>query len=159
MTAAKRRTMGAAIDVSADKLAFIKGGVPSTPMIQLTEEVAHAEVAAPVAIVAPTAQQPVVPSEIPATIELEREVDEGESSESVRRKTRPRSKRETAMRDEPMLGLVNMLIPLTTRLSLSTAAALKRAGLEQKLYGRQPGTVQEIAEEAIKEWLNGQGYL
>lgn len=32
MVATKRRTMGAAIDVSADKLAFIKGGVPSTPM-------------------------------------------------------------------------------------------------------------------------------
>ncbi len=159
MTAAKRRTMGAAIDVSADKLAFIKGGVPSTPINQLTEEMALAEVAAPIATVAPTAQQPAVSSEIPATIELEREVDEGESSESSRRKTRPRSKRETAMRDEPMLGLVNMLVPLTTRLSVSTAAALKRAGLEQKLYGRQPGTVQEIAEEAIKEWLNGQGYL
>jgi len=27
------------------------------------------------------------------------------------------------------------------------------------LYGREPGTVQEIAEEAIKDWLNGQGYL
>ena len=144
MTAAKRRTMGAAIDVSADKLAFIKGGVPSTPINQLTEEMALAEVAAPLAIVAPAAQQPVVSSETPA-IELEREVDEGESSESVRRKTRQRSKRETAMRDEPMLGLVNMLVPLTTRLSPSTAAALKRAGLEQKLYGRQPGTVQEIA--------------
>lgn len=159
MTAAKRRTMGAAIDVSADKLAFIKGGVPSTPVNQLTEEMAPAEVAAPVAIVAPTAQQLFVSSEIPATIQLEREEEEGESSESARRKTRPRSKRETAMRDEPMLGLVNMLVPLTTRLSPSTAAALKRAGLEQKLYGRQPGTVQEIAEEAIKEWLNGQGYL
>ena len=159
MTAAKRRTMGAAIDVSADKLAFIKGGVPSTPVNQLTEEMAPAAVSAPVAIVAPTAQQLVVSSEIPATIALEREVDEGESSDSARRKSRPRSKRETAMRDEPMLGLVNMLVPLTTRLSLSTAAALKRAGLEQKLYGRQPGTVQEIAEEAIKEWLNGQGYL
>ncbi len=159
MTAAKRRTMGAAIDVSADKLAFIKGGVPSTPMIQLTEKVTPAEVAAPVAIVAATAQQSVVAAETPAAIELEREVDDSESSESARRKSRPRSKRETAMRDELMLGLVNMLVPLTTRLSPSTAAALKRAGLEQKLYGRQPGTVQEIAEEAIKEWLNGQGYL
>ncbi len=159
MTVAKRRTMGEAIDVSADKLAFIKGGVPSTPMIQLTEEVTPAEVAVPIAVVAAAAQSPVGAPESPAAIELEREVDDSESSESVRRKSRPRSKRETAMRDEPMLGLVNMLVPLTTRLSPSTAAALKRAGLEQKLYGRQPGTVQEIAEEAIKEWLSGQGYL
>ncbi len=158
MTATKRRTMGAAIDVSADKLAFIKGGVPSTPVNQFMEESAPMEVAVPVSVVAATAQSPIVSPELPA-IELEKEVEEGESSESVRRRTRPRSKRETSMRDEPMLGLVNMLVPLTTRLSPSTAAALKRAGLEQKLYGRQPGTVQEIAEEAIKEWLNGQGYL
>ena len=159
MTATKRRTMGAAIDVSADKLAFIKGGVPSTPVNQFMEESAPVEVAVPIAMAAEVAQSPVVSPEIPVTVELEKEVEEEESSESVRRKTRQRSKRETSMRDEPMLGLVNLLVPLTTRLSVSTAAALKRAGLEQKLYGRQPGTVQEIAEEAIKEWLNGQGYL
>ena len=159
MTATKRRTMGAAIDVSADKLAFIKGGVPSTPVTQFMEENAPVEVAVPVVAVAPTAEAAIVSPEIPVTIELDREVEEGESSESVRRKTRQRSKREAAMRDEPMLGLVNMLVPLTTQLSPSTAAALKRAGLEQKLYGRQPGTVQEIVEKAIKEWLNGQGYL
>ena len=151
--------MGAAIDVSADKLAFIKGGVPSTPVSQFAEERSPVEVAVPVSVAPAAVQAPIISSEIPATTEMEREMDEGESSESVRRKTRQRSKRETAMRDEPMLGLVNMLVPLTTRLSPSTAAALKRAGLEQKLYGRQPGTVQEIAEEAIKEWLNGQGYL
>jgi len=159
MTATKRRTMGAAIDVSADKLAFIKGGVPSTPVTQFMEESAPVEVAVPIAMVAEVAQSPVVSPEIPVTVELEKEVEEEESSDSVRRKSRQRSKRETSMRDEPMLGLVNLLVPLTTRLSVSTAAALKRAGLEQKLYGRQPGTVQEIAEEAIKEWLNGQGYL
>jgi hypothetical protein len=58
-----------------------------------------------------------------------------------------------------MPGMANLLIPLTTRLTPPTATALKRAGLEQKLYGRQPGTVQEIAEEAIVGWLREQGYL
>jgi hypothetical protein len=58
-----------------------------------------------------------------------------------------------------MLGMANLLVPLTTRLSPSTAAALKRAGLEQKLYGREPGTVQEIAEDAIRSWLATEGYL
>jgi hypothetical protein len=51
------------------------------------------------------------------------------------------------------------LVPLTTRLQPSTAAALKRAGLEQKLRGEQPATVQEIAEEAIQEWLRDNGYM
>jgi hypothetical protein len=151
--------MGAAIDVSADKLAFIKGGVPSTPMNHPNEESTTIEVSVPTAIVASDVQSPVDSPQTPATIELEKEVEEGDSPDSVRRRTRPRSKRENAMRDEPMLGLVNMLVPLTTRLSPSTAAALKRAGLEQKLYGRHPGTVQEIAEEAINDWLKGQGYL
>ena len=159
MTATKRRTMGAAIDVSADKLAFIKGGVPSTPVNQFIEESAPVDAASPVATAVAIVPTPTVSSESTITIELEREVEEGDSTDSGRRKTRQRSKREAATRDEPMLGLVNLLVPLTTRLSLATAAALKRAGLEQKLYGRQPGTVQEIAEEAIKEWLNGQGYL
>jgi hypothetical protein len=50
-------------------------------------------------------------------------------------------------------SMAKVLIPLTIRLSPSTAAALKRAGLEQRLYGRTPGTVQEIVEEAIVQWL------
>jgi hypothetical protein len=58
-----------------------------------------------------------------------------------------------------MAGMVNLLVPLTTRLTPVTASALKRAGLEQKLYGRKPSTVQEIAEEAIKSWLESEGYL
>ena len=40
-----------------------------------------------------------------------------------------------------------------------STGGLKRAGLEQKLYGRKPSTVQEIAEEAIKSWLDTEGYL
>lgn len=58
-----------------------------------------------------------------------------------------------------MLGIANLLVPLTTRLQPTTAAALKRAGLEQKLRGQSPGTVQEIAEEAIQSWLRDYGYL
>lgn len=61
--------------------------------------------------------------------------------------------------DEHLLGVANLLMPLTTRLQPITAAALKRAGLEQKLRGHSPGTVQEIAEEAIQNWLRDYGYL
>ena len=67
--------------------------------------------------------------------------------------------RENANVEEGMAGMVNLLVPLTTRLTPVVATALKRAGLEQKLYGRKPSTVQEIAEEAIKSWLESEGYL
>ena len=56
-------------------------------------------------------------------------------------------------------GLTNLLVPLTTRLQPANAAALKRAGLEQRLKGAQPATAQEIAEEAIQFWLEENGYL
>jgi hypothetical protein len=58
-----------------------------------------------------------------------------------------------------MPGMANLLIPLTTRLTPPTTTALKRAGPEQKLYGRKPSTLQEIVEVAIKLWLDSEGYL
>ena len=56
-------------------------------------------------------------------------------------------------------GIVNLLVPLTTRLQPATAVALRRAGLEQRLRGQNPATVQEIAEEAITAWLLDHGFL
>ena len=40
-----------------------------------------------------------------------------------------------------MAGMVNLLVPLPTRLTQVVATALKRAGLEQTLYGRKPSEV------------------
>lgn len=158
MTNNKRRPLNAAMDVSADKLAFIRGGVPGSA----------SEQAPPAAVVAPVTEkveQVVVPvAPLPqqsAPIELENVVEataETETQERKRTKTRSRGAANSS-REEPMMSMTNLLVPLTTRLSPSTAAALKRAGLEQKLYGRQPGTVQEIAEDAIRAWLIGEGYL
>lgn len=158
MTTNKRRPLNAAMDVSADKLAFIRGGVPgSTP-----EQVPPAAVVAPVTEkVEQVAAPVVVPTQQSAPIELENVVEATAETETQERKrTRTRSRgAANSTREEPMMAMTNLLVPLTTRLSPSTAAALKRAGLEQKLYGRQPGTVQEIAEEAIRAWLTTEGYL
>ena len=158
MTINKRRPLNAAMDVSADKLAFIRGGVPGSTQEQTP----------PFAAVAPTAEKvemvaaPVVaPPQQSAPIELDNVVEataEPETQERKRTKTRSRGAANST-REEPMMSMANLLVPLTTRLSPSTAAALKRAGLEQKLYGRQPGTVQEIAEAAIRSWLEDEGYL
>lgn len=51
------------------------------------------------------------------------------------------------------------LVPLTTRLTVQTAEALRRAYLQQKLAGRVPDTQQEIVEAALREWLRHHGSL
>lgn len=52
-----------------------------------------------------------------------------------------------------------LLVPLTTRLRASTAEALRRAYLEQRLHRRAPATQQEIVEAALAAWLAANGYL
>lgn len=154
----KRRPLNAAMDVSADKLAFIRGGVPDSA----PEQAPTGTGVAPLAENVRQVEAPVMePRQQSGTIELEKVVDSNAESETQERKrTKTKSRGGTnSMREEPMVSMANLLVPLTTRLSPSTAAALKRAGLEQKLYGRQPGTVQEIAEEAIRAWLSTEGYL
>ncbi|BBO34268.1 hypothetical protein PLANPX_3880 [Lacipirellula parvula] len=52
-----------------------------------------------------------------------------------------------------------MLVPVTIRLPRRTAQALRRAHLEQRLKDAKPDTQQEIAEEALADWLAKYGYL
>lgn len=154
----KRRSLGAALDMSEEKIAFINGGIPSLvpPIANPTQNATVVELT--------ESQELKVASAKSAPI---REPEEGPTVEAqtlpmaqTPRRSRVRnSRREQANAEEGMPGMANLLIPLTTRLTPATATALKRAGLEQRLYGRKPATVQEIAEEAIKEWLNEQGYL
>lgn len=57
----------------------------------------------------------------------------------------------------PTVG--RLLVPVTTRLQLTTANALRRAFLEQKLKRAQPATQQDIVEAALQVWLLRHGYL
>ena len=50
------------------------------------------------------------------------------------------------------------LVPITTRIHLETADALRRACLEQKLHRKLPNTQQEIIEVALCSWLIGNFY-
>lgn len=145
-----RRSLGEALSLSPSKVAFIQG----TP--QAVESVA---------------------TSVPGPAEVVDQPNSGEESERAepeapvsgrgdmptrsptrRTKSRTRADRETRPTSSG-LGMANLLAPLTTRLQPTTAAALKRAGLEQRLRGAQPATVQEIAEVAITEWLIDNGYL
>lgn len=132
---AERRSL--AMSLTPEKRAFISGAsVPSSPIpepIQIADEA------------------PVVSTEPPPA------VTDRVAKQEEPRATRRRARRATSLHAYP--DLANLLVPLTTRLQPSTSVALRRAGLEQKLRGEQPATVQEIAEEAIQDWLRDNGYL
>ena len=150
MSQTKRRTLNAAIDVSPEKLAFIRGGVPDDTSAKKQDAPAGTPVQSVVQNISAQSQAQDEPIELETVVE----------TDSIERKrTRSRGRGSHAAKDEPMAGIANLLVPLTTRLTPATAAALKRAGLEQKLYGRKPGTVQEIVENSLRLWLQGEGYI
>lgn len=146
-----RRSLGDALSLTPSKVAFIQG-TPKDP-----ESVATSVPAAPAEVVAPPDSGEESEQSEPEAPASDR-VDMPIRSAPRRTKARTRSDRDTG----PIfsgVGIANLLAPLTTRLQPATAAALKRAGLEQRLRGAQPATVQEIAEVAITEWLIDNGYL
>ena len=74
--------------------------------------------------------------------------------------TKPSSMGGPAASDQASFpGLSRILVPLTTRLNPTTLQALRRACLEQRLQYRTPDSVQQIVEEAIRDWLRDRGFL
>lgn len=142
--ASGRRSLNAALAMTPDAMAFIKGA--ETPVAEVTPE----PKIDPTPVVQATQPQIVAP-EPTASPQLQ----------TARTKPNRRAKRlaDSDFEDSSMMGMANLLVPLTTRLQPKTAMALKRAGLEQKLRGRKPSTVQEIVEEAVQQWLEDTGYL
>jgi hypothetical protein len=131
---AERRTLGTAMRLSPEKLAFIETGKqannepPSKPSLVIAE---------PELLKQLTPEPPVKVTKA--------------SAKPVNRRSRPEPKSQDT--DLPHGGLRNLLVPLTTRLQPATFAALRRAALERRLNGLEPATVQEIIEEAIRNWL------
>lgn len=148
-----RRSLTDALQLNAEKLAFINGdsGVASVA------ELEHS--AAPHLPGEIKPNQPEVPSQTDS--------DSAMPIGPVPRKARhrvaslPQAWQETT-KSPPSeavgMTLANVLIPLTTRLQPDTALALKRASLEQRLRGRSPATVQEIVEQSVSRWLQTHGY-
>lgn len=103
--------------------------------------------------------------EKPEASEPEKTIDLGEERpEPAVEGTRPqrrRSRARSAVQEEPEANeiLDRMLVPVTIRLQNRTAQSLKRASLERELQRVRPHKVQDIAEEAIAEWLTKSGYL
>ena len=148
---ANRRSLGDALALTPDKVAFIQGATAKAATV----------VAEPVVEIPVEAAEPVVAVAV-------QDVEEGREEPRVfRSSNRTQNRRASGRRtdnrptesDMQMLGMANLLVPLTTRLQPSTAAALKRAVLEQKLRGQNPATVQEIVEIAVSEWLEQNRFL
>ncbi len=140
---ANRRSLTAAMELSPDKLAFVRGA--AEPSLVVSDPVLSPQ--------QPDAAQPEDKNATPDT-----DLQSTNGSRSISRSSL-RTKRVLLEHDDAIVWISNPLVPLTTRLQPDTAAALKRAGLEQKLCGRKPGTVQEIVEAALRSWLQSSGFL
>ena len=80
-------------------------------------------------------------------------------------KTKAQAKRQSRGRGQQQAQpdasdiLDQVLVPVTIRLPHRMAQALKVAYLQQRLRHVKPDTQQEIAEEALGEWLSSHGFL
>jgi hypothetical protein len=142
----QRRSLTNALQMTDDKLAFIKGRL---------EPATHAP-ESPQVVREPAGPQD--ETQVATTAVLEREVTSDEPT--VRRRRTPRSSRregETVRHESFMLP--EPLVPLTTRIHSETADALRRAHLEQRLRRERPATQQDIVEAALSDWLREHQYL
>lgn len=128
----ERRSMGAAMKLSPEKLQFITSGSAGTK-IEPVEALPQ--------VVAPTVET--AEQDSPAA-------------------PRSRSRRRPARSDQPLEDYAPRGMrwtSITTRMLPETAGALRRACLEQKLDRLRPDTQQEIVEAAVRRWLSDAGYL
>lgn len=133
-----RRTLGSAIELTPEKLAFIHG------------ETKHVD--------SPSTDANKLPKERTIDLEVTAASTTATQEPSVRISRRsPRAANPAPARVSEELDRV--LVPVTIRLPHRLASALKRAYLEQKLRREKPDTQQEIVEEALGNWLNRHGFL
>lgn len=129
------------MNMTPEKLAFIKGDtLPATKPNFVGKTAAEANVE--------------------KTIDLPGSPETTEHTVSKARAGRRSGKsRETRQDPDASEVLDQLLVPITMRLQHRTAQALRRASLEQRLSRAKPDTQQEIAEEALADWLVKQGFL
>jgi hypothetical protein len=133
---AERRTLSAAIDVTAEKMAYIRSGTAAVPPVAVATSVAHEE-----------AQNAALEESTPS---------------AQKKRSRPRfsdytpstSKQNRVQTSTPFLDQI--LVPLTTRIRPETANALRRICLERKLRREKPDSAQDIVELALHQWLTSQ---
>ena len=132
----ERRTLGDALTISPEKLAFIKGD----------ESAVKSSLSNP---------EPVVRTiEMAITDTKEAKEPEPKTPRTAVRRQRPSSEAATPNASEV---LDDLLVPLTTRLPHRLVQSLRRMCLEQRLRHAKPDSIQEIVEVAIDKWLSTRG--
>lgn len=142
---AGRRPLGSALQLPAEKLAFIRDEPPESVK---TRPLPNADI---------ESETPVEESPVYDRQHAETRADKQDSGRAQTR--RSRTGKENRRSDEPPSLLGELRVPLTTRLHPSTADALRRANLEQRLKRLRPATQQEIIEAAVHDWLWRNGYM
>ncbi len=129
---AERRTLGDALTMSPEKLAFIKGdeAAVKTPLSNAEPMVRTIELAS---TEAKEANKPELPT-----------------ARTTSRRQRPRSEVTLPNASEV---LDDLLVPLTTRLPHRLVQSLRRICLEQRLRHAKPDSIQEVVQAALENWL------
>ena len=131
---AERRSMNEALSLTEKERAFIQGEESSAPP---KRDVARGK---------DDAKPPRKPKR-----------SNGDRSKPRRHATRPKDSERDASSLDGDGSFGELLVPVTTRLSLDTANALRRACLERKLKRKKPYSQQEIIESAVRIWLTENG--
>ena len=144
---ADRRSMGAAMSLTPEKLAIHQQRLDGQA--------------------SPGCRQTAIEATTAKTVEVELSPDPDANSatedaarpstRSGRRLSRGRSGSQGVPNADDVLS--QLWMPLTTRLQHGTAAALRRATLEQRLRHATTDTQQEIIDIAVQHWLRQHGFL
>lgn len=128
---AERRSIGDALALSTEKLAFIQGQ-ESRP-----------------------AQEPPRRGRKPRTKTIDLSpVEEKSEPDETPRIRRPRSRHDPEQNIPNANDVLNeVLVPLTTRLPHRLMQSLRRTCLEQRLQHAKPDSIQEIIETSLEDWL------
>lgn len=138
----ERRPMSAALrisDLRPEELAFIKAGTPQPKVVGPAVETGAPPTPAEDKVTEVSSTEPAA-------------VPKPEPSEKAR-PPKPRMNREPE--PEPLAHRINLSI----RVPVEIPEGLLRASTDRKLKRIKPNTQQEIAAEAIAEWLQRHGYL
>lgn len=85
------------------------------------------------------------------------QVDSEREKEFVHRRPSGRTSEPVASQLASLASVPRM--PISTRMRVDLAEALKRASLQRQLDKVEPSTLIEILEQAVEPWLKSNGYL
>lgn len=124
----ERRSLGDALSISPEKLAFIHGdeSIPLTPPNKRGRK----------------------PNS--TTVDLSLPTQRGEIQSTKQQRRTPARDFDVPNANEV---LNEVLVPLTTRIPHRLIQSLRRLCLEQRLRHAKPDSIQEIVETALTEWL------